>query len=143
VAETEPLGQQIMLSADHVANYVLRELRPESIFRLAGVSAANGIDRNYEVLVGIVGFSGADQRCIAGSNAACAMGYENGVTLCIVELPVCGVADLHACELFTILEGELGDGMNRILRRHTEWMPTKCGCDESCPKTHTSLPHLS
>jgi hypothetical protein len=102
----------------------LRELRPESIFRLAGVSAANGIDRNYEVLVGIVGFSGADQRCIAGSNAACAMGYENGVTLCIVELPVCGVADLHACELFAILEGELGDGMNRILRRHTEWMPT-------------------
>ena len=128
--------------ANHVPNCVLREFRAQAVFRLTGISAADRIHRDHEVLFRVVGLSGADQRRIAGSNAACPMGNENGVALRLVEFPVGGVADLHACELLTALERELRDHMNGILSGHLGWMPGDYGrdCGEAYPVTHAILP---
>jgi hypothetical protein len=65
---------------------------------------------------------------------------EDSVALRLVEFSLGGVADLHACELLTVLECELRDHMNGILSRHGR-MPGDycCDCGGAYPVTHAIL----
>jgi hypothetical protein len=106
-----------VLRADHVANGVLRKPDAEPILRLARVAAADGVHGDHEILVGVVGLAGPDQRRVAGAHAAGAVRHENCVGLAGVELAVGGVANFHAGELLAILEGEFRNHVHGVLRR--------------------------
>src|ERR1044072_4968238 len=70
------------------------------------------------------------------------MGNEDGVALCLVELSVRRIADLHARKLFAVFECELRDHMDGVLSRHFYRMPSEHGCKRRSgyPGTHAILP---